>query len=107
MIIFIIFTGALLIVLILACAEVIKHKHRKFWLYIALFLWICYSCFFWAAFTLQIQGNQAKDGIFCSLNSLINNSLYGNTGSPEEFIGIKNLYSSFNNMGTTIDALAG
>lgn len=56
-IIFIIFTAVLAIVLILACLDVIKRDGSKTCLYLAIVLWIIYSCFFWAAFTLEIQAN--------------------------------------------------
>ena len=104
-IIFIIFTGFLMILLLLALLNILKTKTSKACLILAVLMWVAYSCFFWAALTLQSQSNDAQQGIQCAYKSLANNILWGNKGSAEEFIGIKNMSDVYSNLSADLDKI--
>lgn len=104
-IIYIIITGIVMIVFLLACLDVFSREGSKSCLYIAVVFWIIYSCFFWASFTYQIKANKAKGGLYCAYNSLAHNALYGNKGSSEAYVGVKNLNIMSNNMQIDLETL--
>lgn len=106
-IIYIIVAFIIFILLILALAKVFKTNGSRTCLILAVICWVIYSCFFWAALTLQAQSAHAREGVYCSKDSLTHNFLYGNAGTPEAYIGMQNEISLMTNFQTEIDNIGG
>lgn len=106
-IIYIIAAFIIFILLILALANVFKTKGSRTCLILAVISWVIYSCFFWAALTLQAQSAHAREGVYCSKDNLTHNFLFGNAGTSEAYIGMQNEINLMTNFQTEIDSISG